>query len=349
MKYQNVLLRSMGYELPPNVLSSDAIEERLAPVYERLKLPQGRLELMSGIKERRLWNNHTRPSEGAALAGQSAIDNSGLNPPDIQCLIFTSVSRDMMEPATASFVHSRLGLPDNCLIFDISNACLGFLDGMIMVANMIELGQIKHGLLVAGETCETLIDSTIEKMLGDATLTRKSIKNSFASLTIGSGAVAMTMSYGDFEDGGHKLIGGSFLANTAQVDLCQGGLTDSCDKESNPILMATDSEELLKHGVKTAHQAWDNFISELEVGAETFDVFFCHQVGRAHAKLLFETLGLDPERNFETLPYLGNVGSVSAPITMAIGIEQGFLSEGKRAAMLGIGSGINCLMLCIDW
>ncbi|NOQ45670.1 MAG: 3-oxoacyl-ACP synthase III, partial [Desulfobulbaceae bacterium] len=83
--------------------------------------------------------------------------------------------------------------------------------------------------------------------------------------------------------------------------------------------------------------------------AQSVDWFFCHQVGRAHAQLLFETLQLDPERNFETLPILGNVGSVSAPITMAMGVEQGVLSAGQRAALLGIGSGINSMMLGIKW
>jgi len=72
-------------------------------------------------------------------------------------------------------------------------------------------------------------------------------------------------------------------------------------------------------------------------------------VGSAHAKLLFETLGLDPFRNYQTLARLGNVGSVSAPITMALGLEEGVLRSGERAALLGIGSGINCLMLGVEW
>ena len=120
MKYQNVQLHSFGYELPPRILTSSEIEDRLEPVYQRLKLPKGRLELMSGIHERRLWEKNTRPSQGAAMAGEKAIRASGVAPEEIECLIFTSVSRDMMEPATASFVHHQLGLPHHCLVFDIS-------------------------------------------------------------------------------------------------------------------------------------------------------------------------------------------------------------------------------------
>ena len=55
------------------------------------------------------------------------------------------------------------------------------------------------------------------------------------------------------------------------------------------------------------------------------------------------------EKNFATLATLGNVGSVSAPITMAMAIEQGIFQPGEKGALLGIGSGINCMMLGIEW
>ncbi len=344
MRYSHVCLHGFGYELPPVELTSAALEERLAPLYERLKLPPGRLELMTGIKCRRLWHPGTRPSEGAVLAGKKALVHSGIPAAEIGCLLFTSVSRDMMEPATAAFVHRGLGLPESCQIFDISNACLGFLNGMITLANMIELGQVKSGLIVAAETAEHLLESTIAHMLADSILTRKTVKPLFASLTIGSGAVALVMSDGRFSDSGHKLVGGCCRAHTDHNDLCQGG-----QNAEQGTLMSTDSELLLEKGIETAHRCWQDFGHELGWEGSSIDCFFCHQVGRAHARLLFERLQLDEGKNFETLPLLGNVGSVSAPITMAMGLAEGRLLPGNRAAILGIGSGINSLMLGIEW
>ena len=344
MQYSNVCLHTFAYELPPNVLTSEDIEERLAPLYKRLKLPAGRLELMSGICERRLWNPGTRPSEGATWAGKNVLNKGNIDPTSIECLIFTSVSRDMMEPATASFVHDKLGLSSDCLIFDISNACLGFLDGMVMLANMIELGQVQNGLVVAGETAEELVESTIQALLSDQSLTRKKIKPAFASLTIGSGAVALYMCNRHQAEDKPRLIRGSWKANTRHSDLCQGAASGNAT-----TLMNTDSEELLVRGVETAHATWQEFSKNPGWGADDVDRFFCHQVGTAHARLLFESLGLDQTKNFETLPILGNVGSVSAPITMAMAIEQGKFTEGQKGAMLGIGSGINCLMLGVQW
>lgn len=301
--------------------------------------------MMSGIRERRLWDAGTKPSAAAARAGRKVIERADLNPAELQCLLFTSVSRDMMEPASASFVHHQLGLASDCLIFDISNACLGFLDGMIMLANMIELGQVDNGLIVSGETAEQLVESTIQTLLNSRNLTRKSIKMAFASLTIGSGAVGLYMCrQNPGETDKPRLLHAAWQANTDHTDLCQGGLASA-----ETTLMATNSEELLVQGIETANRTWEKFCIASSWQADDIHRFFCHQVGTAHARMLFDTLGLDPKRNFETLSYLGNVGSVSAPITMALAMEQRAFTQGQRGAMLGIGSGINCLMIGIEW
>ncbi|MGR0482266.1 MAG: 3-oxoacyl-ACP synthase III [Candidatus Electronema sp. V4] len=344
MKYSRVCLHSFGYELPPNVVTSADLEQQLAPVYERLKLPEGRLELMSGIRIRRFWDAGTKPSEGAALAARKALTGSGLSADEVDFLVFTSVSRDMLEPATASFVHRSLGLPEHCQIFDISNACVGFLNGMVVLANMIELGQVRCGLVVASETAEELIRSTVQQLLSDETLTRKTIKPAFASLTIGSGAVALVMTDRKTHDSGHRLLGGACRANTKHNDLCQGG-----QNSEQETLMSTDSELLLEKGIETAKMCWQGFLEATGWDKDSIRRFFCHQVGQAHARQLFAALELAPDRNFETLDVLGNVGSVSAPITMAMGIEKGRLKQGQRGALLGIGSGINSVMLGIEW
>lgn len=342
--FTKVCLDTFGYVLPPVILSSTDLEARLAPVYQRLKLPSGRLELMSGIKERRFWPKGTRPSQAAILAGQEVLTKTQLDPGCIECLIFTSVSRDMIEPATAAFVHKALGLPSTCLVFDLSNACLGFLDGMIMLANMIELGQVSHGLVVSGETAEELVESTLSALLSDPAVSRKSIKPAFASLTIGSGSIGLYMRRRRDNEDRPCLAHGAWRANTAHVDLCLGNQTGQAT-----TLMETNSEELLYRGVETAKLTWGDFSAKAGWGPEAIDSFFCHQVGSAHARMLFEQLGLDSTRNFETLAMLGNVGSVSAPITLAMAIEQGVFKPGRKGALLGIGSGINCLMLGVEW
>ena len=79
------------------------------------------------------------------------------------------------------------------------------------------------------------------------------------------------------------------------------------------------------------------------------DKSFCHQVGKAHRKLLLETLGLDPAIDYATFPWLGNTGAVALPSAAALGIERGHVRSGDRVVFLGIGSGINVVMLGVEW
>ena len=79
------------------------------------------------------------------------------------------------------------------------------------------------------------------------------------------------------------------------------------------------------------------------------DRFICHQVGSVHRRKLYETLGLDLSKDFSTFETLGNMGSVSLPATLAIAVQQGAIKLGDRVGLLGIGSGLNCLMLALEW
>src|SRR5580698_9262133 len=147
MRFDNVCLESISVALPEEVWTSAQIEERLRPLYERLKLPFGRLELMTGIRERRVWPDGTLPSEASAAAGRAVLGVSNVRREQLGLFIHAAVSRDMLEPASASFAHHHIGLPAGIQIFDLSNACLGLLNSIVVAAGMIESGQIKAALV----------------------------------------------------------------------------------------------------------------------------------------------------------------------------------------------------------
>jgi acyl-CoA:acyl-CoA alkyltransferase len=96
-------------------------------------------------------------------------------------------------------------------------------------------------------------------------------------------------------------------------------------------------------------QTFERFLAAAGWEPDDINRTFCHQVGAAHRKLMLDSLGLDPANDFATLETLGNTGAAALPVTMALGIEQGRLRKGDRVAMLGIGSGINCQMLAVEW
>ena len=343
MKFQHTVIESLATALPAEALTSAEIERRLAPLYQRLRLPEGRLELMTGIRERRVWPAGTRPSDASAAAGRAVLAKSAIRAEQVELFIHAAVCRDMLEPATASFAHRKIGLPATAQIFDLSNACLGWLNALTVAAGLIESGQIKCALVCSGENGGPLVEQTLKTLL-TAPLDRNGIKPFFANLTIGSGAVAAVLCHESLLPAGaraHRLRGGVARAATAHSELCQGD-THGADA----LAMQTDSEALLVAGIELARETWAAFANEF--GAE-FDRTICHQVGSTHRRKLYEALGLDLAKDFSTFETLGNTGSVALPATLAGAVEAGAVKAGDRVALLGIGSGLNSLMLAVDW
>lgn len=347
MLYQNVAIESFGYVLPAEVLSSESLEQRLAPLYRRLKLPEGRLELMTGIRARRLWPVGTMPSEKSIESADRAVRAAQFDRSQIGVLIHASVCRDHLEPATACRVHHHLGLPAECQIFDLSNACLGLLNGVVQVANMIELGQVRAGLVVGTEDSRPLLENTIAELNGNESLRRADLKLAVASLTIGSGSCAILLTDRELSQTGNRLVSATARANTRFHELCHNG-RDEAGPGMRPF-MDTDSEQLMREGIATGIDTFDQFLRDASWKREMLEHTFCHQVGAAHRKLMLESLGLSVERDFATLEWLGNTGSVALPLTAAIGLGTRKVAPGSRVALLGIGSGINCLMLGALW
>lgn len=344
MRFRHACIESLATVLPEEIWTSASIEERLRPLYERLKLPAGRLELMTGIKARRQWPAGTRPSDASAKAGKAVLQRSGLKGGQVEVFIHCAVSRDMLEPATASFAHHKIGLGAHCQIFDISNACLGFLNGMVTLGAMIDSGQIKCGMVVAGENGRPLVEQTVQHLLA-APLNRNEIKPFFANLTIGSGAVGAIICHEDLLPAGpkHRLVAGAYLSATQHSELCQG------DTSGQGLQMETDSEQLLVAGVEVARETWQKFEQATGWSRKTPDHIICHQVGSTHRRKLYETVGLDLAKDYSTFEALGNTGSAALPTALALAVDRVIVKPGHKAALLGIGSGINCLMLAVEW
>ena len=348
LQYERVCVEAFFGELPPHVLTSDDIEARLAPVYDRLGLPAGRLELMSGIRERRAYDPDATPGRVSAQTVRRALEITGLDPDSIGALIHGSVCRDQLEPATAASVHHAAGLPPDALVLDVSNACLGILNGMVIVADMIELGRIQAGIVVGTEIATPLLEGTIERLLRDPSVTRKDVNYEFASLTIGSASAAVVLCDREISRTGHRLLGGLYRAETSSHALCAGGVDHSIGVGQH-LRMNTDSEALLHAGVNLAEAAWPEFLQALEWTPDTVRKVVTHQVGRAHRKLLLERLAIPAEADFPTVEFLGNTGAAALPLAAALAAEQGHFSPHDRVALLGIGSGLNVLMLGLEW
>ncbi len=353
MRFGNVSLAAIGYLQPEVEITSDWIEAELAQTYERLRLPAGRLEGMSGIRARRIWQDGTRLSDCSAKSCQLALQASQVEPDEVGCLIHASVCREYLEPATACRVHHLVGLPKKSWVYDVSNACLGVLNGAVQIAQLIESGQIKAGLVVGTEDSRGLLKATLNHLKTDPNLTRQSIKPAFASLTIGSGSCAWLLVDSlwyesnraklGFKAQSARFAGGVAIARTEHHELCQSD-TDQAGSGMLPT-MNTDSEMLLEAGLATGKETFDSLLEELQWTRNDIQRSVCHQVGGAHRRRMMETLQLDPANDYATFSEWGNTGSVALPIALARAVESGFWTDSTQGALLGIGSGVNSLMI----
>jgi 3-oxoacyl-[acyl-carrier-protein] synthase III len=171
-------------------------------------------------------------------------------------------------------------------------------------------------------------------------------KKTIATLTGGSGAVAVLLTSKRMAAHNHRLIGGVVKNATVHHGLCTWG-PDTGIPASAPLIMETDSVAVLQHGVVLGVETYRDFREKL--GLAEPDKIICHQVGSAHQKTVLDAIGIPLEKDFTTYQHLGNIGTVSLPLTVAIADERGFLESGDLVGLFGIGSGLNCLMLAVEW
>ncbi|GAB4210806.1 MAG: 3-oxoacyl-ACP synthase III [Roseiflexaceae bacterium] len=339
MLFQNVAIESLVYELPQQRITSAQLEDQIAETMNRLGVPLGRIEDLAGIRERRFWEPGALSSEVGTRAARAAIEQAGIDPAQLGCMINTSIWRDFLEPSTACLIHGNLGLPPTCINYDVSNACLGFMTGMINVGMMIEAGLITHGLVVCGDSARDVVETTI-KRLQDPNVTPQVFRDNFATLTIGSSAVAMVLCHRNYSRTGHRINGAVTLAATEHNRLCIG------DRE----YMKTDASALLVAGVKLAAATWQLAQEQLpNFSDEQIALYAPHQVGSRHTAAVVQALGLTGSKFYLNFMTLGNLGPAAVPISLAQAVEAGKVKSGDQIALFGIGSGINCSLMSVTW
>lgn len=339
MRFRNVSIEGIAYEEAPVRVSSSALEERMNGAMARMKLPPRPIEGFTGIAERAFWPRGASVAEAATNAARRALAAAGVRPDQVGLLMNTSVSKELLEPSTASIVHGGLGLGPNCRNFDVANACLGFLNGIEIAGQLLEAGVIDYALVVDGEDSGPVVENTLRRLSSHDATTRDFWDN-FATLTLGSVAVAMVLGRADRSRTTHRVNGSVGLAATEYNQLCVG----------TNERMITDSTKLLRAGVELAQRTWQVAAAELPGWEDArIDQYICHQVGRAHLQALCTALGLALDKCFVTYPSYGNVGPAAVPLTLQLAADAGRVKAGDHVALMGIGSGLNVAMMSVTW
>lgn len=333
-RHRNVALLSVASTIAPRITTSAEIDERLQPVLKKLRLPQGLLQRVAGVHERRNWDEGQTFDGAAVSAGQRALREAGIDASQVGLMINTSVTRKHLEPSVAVRIHHGLGLPSSATNFDIANACLGFVNGMTLAAQLIDSGQVEYAVVIDGEDADEIQVNTIDR-LGRSGINRKAFMSEFASLTLGSGAAAAVLGPADKHPSAHRMLGGVTRAATQFNGLCVGSVDG----------MFTDAKALLKGGMELVVSAWTE--ARRDWNWSGMDRYILHQVSDVHTNAILKATGMDRSRVPLTYPRFGNVGPASIPITLAQEAEK--LRPGDRVLLMGVGSGLNTAMMELAW
>lgn len=336
--FQHVRIEGLAFDEAPVRITSAALEDELSEPYQRLGIPARCIESLVGIVARRFWPEGTDVVGRARDVAARCLDEAGVPRERVGVLINCSVTKEYLEPSVASMVHGDLGLPTTAPNFDLSNACLGFLSAMDVAARMIEAKSVDYALIVAAESSRKVVENTVAA-LKRPTSTMQDYKDWLPTLTLGSGACAMLLAHEDVAKQEHRLSGVVARAATEHSRICVGTWTE----------MRTDAPKLLAEGVALAERTWSVASEAFGWSDDSIAQYICHQVGAGHLATLMKRLQLPVVKAFPTYPELGNMGAIALPCTLRLAADAGRVKPGDHAALMGIGSGLNCSMAHVIW
>lgn len=329
-------LAGIGSCLPERVVTSREVEERTG-FREKLGLPRGTLERLTGIRERRHADPGVGPSDLAARAGREALEDAGISPAEVEILIFAACSHDLAEPATANIVQEKLGLV-NAEVFDVKNACNSFLNALDVMDAFIAAKRCRRGLVVSGEVISCYGDWEIAH--------KQDLDKKFAGLTLadGAGAAVLLPVNGD----GRKIVQRAFQTKGSEWRLAvveAGGSLNSQGK----MFFYSESEKLQRLALEECPPLIRRVIAESGWTLEEVDWVVPHQVTLDIARKVAERTGIPLEKWVITVERYGNTGAASIPIALCEARRQGRLKAGNKVVLAGGASGFSAGAMTLVW
>lgn len=161
-----------------------------------------------------------------------------------------------------------------------------------------------------------------------------------ATLTLGEGAVAMILSHKDVAKTGHEVKGAVSVAETKHNRLCV----------ANPGFMKANPGKLMIAGAHLFAKTWKLAAKTFENWSdEQIDLYAPHQVSSHNTDAVIKAIGITKSKCKITFPMLGNTGPAGLPTALAMAAEDGNIKEGSRVSLMGIGSGLNCTIMSVNW
>lgn len=309
----------LGSYLPDRILSNSDLEKMVDTSDEWITS-------RTGIQERRLAKDDEFPSDMGVFAAQKALEESGIDPSEIDLVLVATMTPDCISPSTASFIQAQLGAV-NAAAFDIQAACSGFIYGLSIAKAYIESGMYRHILFIATEKMSAFIDYTDRN----------------TCVIFGDGAAAAVIA------GGGKGLSIDTISLGAEGELAElvsipaGGARLPASKDTlknKEHYFRMVGNEVFKHAVRRMSQAAKECLERRELTDADIGWLVPHQANKRIIDAIAKNFQIPAERVYKTIQKYGNTSAASIGITLDEMLREQEVKTGEHILLIAFGGGL---------
>ena len=283
------------------------------------------IEERTGIYNRHIMNEETT-SDMAVYASKKAIENAKIDPMDIDMIVVSSVSSNLILPNTACYVQKEIGAENACCL-DLNSACTGFIMAYNMIQSYINLGLVKTALIIGTEGLSKLVDWSDRGtciLFGDGA--------GAAIVQEDKNAKFDTVMFADGSGGKSLYMENDFATRTNPF------LEQSSIKKDNYIEM--DGQQVFRFAVKQVPDGINKLMEKMNITEENIDYLVLHQANERIIKSIAKRLKVDIKKVPINIENYGNMSSACIPILLDQLNRTGQINSGDKIIMAGFGAGL---------
>lgn len=289
----------------------------------------------TGIRERRIAEDGTGPSDLSLEASRIALQEANLQPEQVDLILLGTVTPDYLLPSTACILQDRLKAK-NAAVLDIVAACSGFIYGLSIASAFIAIGQYKNVLVIGVETLSKIInweDRNTCVLFGD-----------------GAGAAVVSATTEDRGILGTFLSGDGSLADLLHIP--KGGAKAPLTRENIGLkqhYISMKGNEVFKSAVRAMESSAKRIIQEVGLSSEEIDLLIPHQANIRIIEALAKRLKVPMDKVYVNIDRYGNTSAASVPIALDEARKNGRIKEGSNTVLVAFGAGFTWGSAVIKW
>ncbi len=300
---------STGSFLPENALTNHDLEKTVDTSHEWIIQ-------RTGICKRHIVSENESAASMAIEACKNALNDSGLNPKDIDMIVVASVSSDKIFPSIACYIQESLNIPP-CPAFDLTATCGGFIYGISVADKFIKTGDCKRVLVVGSEAMSRLVNWDDRKtcvLFGD-----------------GAGAVILEASH---ETG---ILSTHLMADGAYSNLLH---LDNARKTDYPYIQMSNGSKVFRLAVGALGDAVVEAIEKNNMAPSDVDWIVPHQANIRIIQATAKKLGISMDKVIVTIDEHANTSAASVPLALDVAVRDGRIKRGHNLLLEAFGAGL---------